>query len=256
MSEPVRAKKSLGQHFLHDPGVIRRIIAAINPLSGETLVEIGPGTGAITRPLLEKTTTLDVVEYDRELAERLVREEGERLRVHRADALEFDFSHLRSGNGKIRLVGNLPYNISTPLLFHLLDQADCIQDMTFMLQKEVADRIAAAPDTADYGRLSVMIQYHCDVDILFDVAPGAFRPPPKVYSTVLNLTPRAPAFPASSTERLALITQRAFTQRRKTLRNALKGLLNESQWNATGIDPQRRGETLSVPEFVRLANVS
>jgi 16S rRNA (adenine1518-N6/adenine1519-N6)-dimethyltransferase len=257
MMGPVRAKKSLGQHFLHDPGVIRRIIAAIDPLPGQIFAEIGPGTGALTQPLLENITTFDVIEYDNDLAERLSQEQGgERLRVHRADALTFDFKQLRSDTAKIRLVGNLPYNISTPLLFHLLDQADCIEDMTFMLQKEVADRIAAAPDTADYGRLSVMIQYRCGVDILFDVPPGAFRPPPKVYSTVLRLKPQAPKFLAASEERLALFTQRAFAQRRKTLRNALKGLVSETQWLAAQIDPQRRGETLSVEEFVRLVDAT
>ncbi|HHO69611.1 MAG TPA: 16S rRNA (adenine(1518)-N(6)/adenine(1519)-N(6))-dimethyltransferase RsmA, partial [Gammaproteobacteria bacterium] len=185
-----RARKRFGQNFLHDPAVIQRIVAAVAPAPGQHLVEIGPGQGAITRPLLAACGELDVVELDRDLIEPLARRLADvgTLRIHNADALRFDFCGL-AGDAGLRVVGNLPYNISTPLLFHLLAQAGCIEDMHFMLQKEVVARMAAAPGGGDYGRLSVMIQYHCEVTPLFGIGPGAFRPAPKVESAFVRLVP-------------------------------------------------------------------
>ncbi|MBK6743559.1 MAG: 16S rRNA (adenine(1518)-N(6)/adenine(1519)-N(6))-dimethyltransferase RsmA [Hydrogenophilales bacterium] len=256
-----RHKKALGQHFLHDPSYLGRIVAAIRPEADDLMVEIGPGLGALTRPLLEKLTRLHVVEFDRDLVPRLRAEFPEtRLTVHEADALKFDFASLlpspAGGEGRLlRVVGNLPYNISSPILFRLAEYADLVRDMHFMLQKEVVDRMAAAPDTPDYGRLSVMLQARFRVMKLFNVPPGAFNPPPKVDSAVVRLAPlAAEAVPYRDAQRFAGIVARAFGQRRKTLRNTLKGLIEAETMAALGIDPQRRGETLSVAEFARLAN--
>jgi len=250
-----RARKRFGQHFLHDRGIIQRILAALDPQSGETIVEIGPGLGALTRPLLERCAPLHVVELDRDLAARLRAEfPPDRLVVHEADALKFDFCALAAG-GKLRIVGNLPYNISTPLLFHLLDQGECISDMLFMLQKEVVERMAATAGDKDYGRLSVMIQWRLQVEKLFDVRSGAFTPPPKVDSAVVRLTPHTvPPVTIDNAETFARVVRAAFSQRRKTLRNTLKGLLAPEAMQALGIDPMRRAETLSLAEFARLAN--
>ncbi|MDP2430806.1 MAG: 16S rRNA (adenine(1518)-N(6)/adenine(1519)-N(6))-dimethyltransferase RsmA [Pseudomonadota bacterium] len=248
-----KAKKSLGQHFLVDNHYIARIVAAIRPEAGDTMVEIGPGLGALTRPLLDKLAHLHVVEFDRDMVARL-REEfpGERLTIHQADALDFDFTQF---GDDLRVVGNLPYNISSPLLFHLADSAAQIRDMCFMLQKEVVDRMAAAPDTADYGRLSVMLQARFRVEKKFVVPPGAFRPPPKVDSAIVRLIPLPPeAVPYRDARVFADVVGRAFGQRRKTLRNTLKGLVDAALFEELGIDPIRRGETLSVDEFARLAN--
>jgi 16S rRNA (adenine1518-N6/adenine1519-N6)-dimethyltransferase len=252
----IQPKKRFGQHFLHDRGIVQRILDAFNPQPGETLVEIGPGPGALTRPLLERSTPLHVVELDRDLAARLRSDfPPEQLVVHEADALRFDFCSLISTSGKLRLIGNLPYNISTPLLFHLLDQGACIQDMLFMLQKEVVDRLAAAPGGKDYGRLSVMIQWRLRVEKLFDVRPGAFTPPPKVDSSVVRLVPHAvPPIQVRDANVFAHVVRAAFAQRRKTLRNNLKGLMSSDQLAALGIDPQRRAETLTLAEFAALAN--
>ena len=248
-----RAKKALGQHFLVDSHYIVRIVTAIRPEAGDLMVEIGPGPGALTRPLLQTLPHLDVVEVDREMVARLQAEfPAERLSVHSVDALVFDFASLGPG---LRVVGNLPYNISSPLLFHLADSAESIIDMTFMLQKEVVDRMAAAPDTPDYGRLSVMLQSRFKVTKLFIVPPGAFQPPPKVDSAIVRLVPLAPdAVLFRNAKVFAELVARAFGQRRKTLRNTLKGLVDEALFEAQGIDPRRRGETLSVAEFAGLAN--
>ncbi len=248
-----KAKKSLGQHFLVDSHYISRIVAAIRPDMQDTMVEIGPGPGALTRPLLEKLAHLHVVEVDRDMVARLAEEiSPERLTIHQADALSFDFGQFGSG---LRVVGNLPYNISSPLLFHLAEQAGNIRDMCFMLQKEVVDRMAAAPDTADYGRLSVMLQARFRVDKLFVVPPGAFQPPPKVDSAIVRLTPLPPEAVLYRDARVfAEVVARAFGQRRKTLRNTLKGLVDAALFEELGIDPIRRGETLSVAEFAQLAN--
>jgi 16S rRNA (adenine1518-N6/adenine1519-N6)-dimethyltransferase len=258
MSLPLpKAKKSLGQHFLVDSHYVARIVAAIRPEAGDTMVEIGPGPGALTRPLLDKLPHLHVVEFDRDMVARLQAEfPPERLSIHQADALDFDFNQIACPPGdRLRVVGNLPYNISSPLLFHLAESADRIRDMCFMLQKEVVDRMAAAPDTADYGRLSVMLQARFRVEKLFVVPPGAFRPPPKVDSAIVRLTPLPPeAVPYRDARVFAEVVARAFGQRRKTLRNTLKGLVDAALFEELGIDPIRRGETLSVAEFARLAN--
>jgi 16S rRNA (adenine1518-N6/adenine1519-N6)-dimethyltransferase len=251
-----RPRKRFGQNFLHDPGVIRRIVQAVNPQPGQRLVEIGPGKGAITLPLLRACGRLDVVELDRDLIEPLAREAaalGE-LAIHQADALRFDFSQL-AGLGKLRVVGNLPYNISTPLLFHLLAQSDYIQDMHFMLQKEVVERMAAGPGSGDYGRLSVMIQYHCKVAPLFRIGPGAFNPAPRVESAFVRLTPHpAPPARVADYDCLTTVVRQAFAQRRKTLRNALGGLLAEDAIRASGNDPAARAETLSLEQYAALAD--
>lgn len=251
-----KARKRFGQHFLHDPGVIARLIEAIAPEHGGRLVEIGPGQGALTFPLLERAGRLEVIEIDRDLVP-LLREraagQGD-LVIHEADVLEVDFAALAGPRERLRLCGNLPYNISTPLLFHVLASAEHLLDMHFMLQREVVLRMAAEPDTGDYGRLTVMLAVHCAVEHLFDVGPGAFRPPPKVHSSVVRLTPHAaPPFPIGDRARFALVVARAFGQRRKTLRNSLKGIVTPSGFEATGIDAGRRAETLSPEEFAALA---
>ncbi len=253
-----RPRKRFGQHFLRDRGVVARIVTALAPQAGDHVVEIGPGTGALTRELLAHMTRLDAVELDRDLIARLESEfPADKLTLHQGDALKFDFCRLMQKDRKLRLVGNLPYNISTPLLFHLLDQAGCIEDMLFMLQKEVVERLRAAPGGKDYGRLSVMIQYRCAVEKLFDVAPGAFTPPPKVDSTVVRLVPHAaPPVAVDDLARFALLVRAAFASRRKTLRNNMKGLLNAEDMLALGIDPVRRAETLSLAEFASLSNAA
>lgn len=248
-------RKRFGQHFLADRHYVDRIVAAIDPQPGDAVVEIGPGLGALTRPLLERLDRLHVVEIDRDLAAQLADAfQPDRVAVHVADALAFDFTALPE---PLRVVGNLPYNISTPLLFRLVEFADRLRDLTFMLQKEVVDRMVAAPSTPEYGRLSVMLQYRFEMTKLFDVPPGAFRPPPKVDSAVVRMVPRPAAdLAACDASRLAAIVTAAFGQRRKTLRNALAGLLDSDEIQHAGIDPGARGETLSVAEFVRLANVA
>jgi 16S rRNA (adenine1518-N6/adenine1519-N6)-dimethyltransferase len=254
-----RPRKRFGQNFLHDPGVIRRTVAAIQPLRGEHIVEIGPGLGALTLPLLQATGELDVIELDRDLIPKLTEYCAGHgvLRIHNADALRFDFAHLASDGRKLRIAGNLPYNISTPLLFHLLDQADCIQDMYFMLQKEVVERMISAPGGSDYGRLSVMLQYRCAMEKLFNVGPGAFSPAPKIESAVVRLTPYANLPVTIKDEaRFAALVKQAFSQRRKTLRNTLRGMVTEEQMRAAGIDPNRRAETLSLEEYAVLSNVA
>jgi 16S rRNA (adenine1518-N6/adenine1519-N6)-dimethyltransferase len=251
-----RPRKRFGQHFLHDPVVIDRIVTAINPRTDDTLVEIGPGEGAITLPLLLAAGRLQVVELDRDLVgplQQQVRDTGE-LTVHNADALRFDFSKLATA-GPLRVVGNLPYNISTPLLFHLLEQSHCISDMHFMLQKEVVDRLAAAPGTGQYGRLSVMIQYRCEVMPLFTIGAGAFRPPPRVESAFVRLRPyHTPPVAVQDEAVLAAVVQQAFSQRRKTLRNVLRDLVDTGAMQELGIDPALRAEMLGIREFALLAN--
>ncbi len=250
-----RPRKRFGQHFLHERGIIQRIVAAFDPKPSDHVVEIGPGEGVLTRELVGKVAKLDVVELDRDLIERLRQSLPESVTIHNADALKFDFCSLAPSHGKLRIIGNLPYNISTPILFHLLDQAHCIGDMLFMLQKEVVDRMAAAPGGKDYGRLSVMLQWGAKVEKLFNVAPGAFRPPPKVDSSVVRLTPyEKPPVEVHDPQRFAQIVKAAFSQRRKVLRNTLKGLVAPETMERLGIDPGRRAETLSLQEFAALAN--
>ncbi len=252
-----RARKRFGQHFLHDADIIDRLVRSVAPRDGETLVEIGPGQGALTFPLLEQVDHLVVVELDRDLIGRLRDQVPEsRLTVHQSDALRFDFAGL-ADKGPIRVVGNLPYNISTPLIFHLLAQTGAIGDMTFMLQKEVVERLTASPGGKDYGRLSVMVQYHCQADYLFPVPPGAFQPPPKVDSAVVRLIPYAsPPWPANDPSWLSRLVAQAFSQRRKAIRNSLKALIDPQVFADTGIDPGLRPDHLSVADYVTLANAT
>lgn len=250
-------KKALGQHFLHERAYIDRIVMSVNPKPGDRLVEIGPGQGAITFPLLKAHGALTVIEFDRDLIAPLAATAqafGDLQIVHQ-DVLTVNFSHLAGTGGKLRLVGNLPYNISSPILFHALEHAHAIRDMHFMLQKEVVDRMAAGPGNKVYGRLSVMLQAYCAVTSLFVVPPGAFRPPPKVDSAVVRLVPRDPAtIGIDDPQRFADVVRAAFGQRRKTLRNALNGVCGPAQFDAAQVRPDMRAEQLEVADFVRLAN--
>lgn len=252
------ARKRFGQNFLTDHNVIERIVAAFGPRPEQTVVEIGPGLGALTQYLLPKLGRLQVVELDRDLAARLpetLAGMGE-LTIHEADALKFDFSTISPGPAGLRVIGNLPYNISTPLIFHLLEHADSIADMHFMLQKEVVDRMCAEPGSGDYGRLSVMLQYRCQVDFLFQVPPGAFSPPPKVDSAIVRLTPHATKpYICTDENLLQQVVSTAFTMRRKTIRNALKAYAEPATLEAMGLDLSLRPEALSVADYVHIANV-
>ena len=252
-------RKRFGQNFLQDQGVIDRIIAAISPSPGERLVEIGPGRGAITRALLGAAGQLDAVELDRDLIEPLARTCAPlgQLTIHQADALAFDLSQLVAPGDKLRLTGNLPYNISTPLLFRFLEQKAWILDMHLMLQKEVVDRIVAPPGSRTYGRLSVMIQTWCRAEALFEIPPQAFFPAPRVDSAFLRLTPLdPPPFPLQDPGHHQRLVTQAFAQRRKTLRNTLKGLATAGDFATLGIDPGQRAEELSVSTFACLANLT
>ncbi len=246
-------RKRFGQHFLVDPGVISAIVRAIAPTAGNIMVEIGPGLGALTRPLLQTLDHLHAVEIDRDIVSRLQQHlPAERLTIHSGDALEFDFTALGED---VRVVGNLPYNISTPLLFHLSTAAKRLADLHFMLQQEVVARMVAKHASAAYGRLSVMLQYHFDMEWLFNVPPQAFRPPPKVESAVVRLIPWRPLPYLAMNEALfSRVVAAAFAQRRKILRNTLKQFLHADELTALNIDAGRRAETLSVAEFVAIAN--
>jgi 16S rRNA (adenine1518-N6/adenine1519-N6)-dimethyltransferase len=254
-----RPRKRFGQNFLHDPGTIQRIVNAIDPKPGDNLVEIGPGQGAITRPLLESARKLQVVELDRDLVGPLAEQMASigELTIHNVDALKFDFSTLGSQEHPLRVVGNLPYNISTPILFHLLESSALIRDMHFMLQKEVVERMAAAPGSKIYGRLSVMLQARCRVEGLFTIGPGAFNPPPKVDSAFVRLMPYADSpYRIDDWTLFGQLVNQAFSQRRKTLRNSLSKLLDVRGIESAGIDPAIRPERLSVAEFAALANTA
>ncbi|NJD25886.1 MAG: 16S rRNA (adenine(1518)-N(6)/adenine(1519)-N(6))-dimethyltransferase RsmA [Betaproteobacteria bacterium] len=246
-------RRRFGQNFLVDRGIIAAIVAAIDPRLGDTVVEIGPGLGALTEPLLSRVDHLHVVEIDRDLVACLRRQHSpQRMTIHEGDALAFDFATIGSD---LRVVGNLPYNISTPLLFHLANYADAVRDMHFMLQKEVVERIVALPGDADFGRLSVMLQYRFHVEWLLDVPPESFDPPPKVDSAVVRLIPKAATeLDARDPARLEKVVQQAFSQRRKMLRNTLRGVLDAEGFAALGIDPGARAEDLAVADFVRIAN--
>ncbi|MCQ3923728.1 MAG: 16S rRNA (adenine(1518)-N(6)/adenine(1519)-N(6))-dimethyltransferase [Rhodocyclaceae bacterium] len=250
---PHVARKRFGQNFLVSAGIVAKIVEAIRPQPGDLLVEIGPGLGALTEPLLARLDHLHVVEIDRDLIARLrQRFIPDRLTVHEGDALQFDFFALGPG---LRVAGNLPYNISTPLLFHLAACADGVRDMHFMLQREVVERMVAAPGGAEYGRLSVMLQYRFEMERLFRVPPGAFNPAPKVESAVVRMVPRPRAtMDASDEVLLGEVVKSAFAQRRKMLRNTLREHLNEEDWVALGLDPRRRAEELAVGDYVRIAN--
>lgn len=250
-------RKRFGQHFLADQGIVQRIVAALAPQPMDHLVEIGPGQGALTLPVLKQSRRLEAVELDRDLIEPLqdrCRQAGE-LTVHESDVLAFDFALLHQDARPLRVFGNLPYNISTPLIFHLLAYHTLIADMLFMLQKEVALRIAAKVSTPDYGRLSVMVQYYCHVDYLFDVPPGAFFPPPKVHSSIIRLMPyQQLPYLANDPIVFELVVKTAFGQRRKTLRNSLKTMVTDDVWATVNIRSDLRAENLSVSEFVQIAN--
>lgn len=251
-----RPRRQFGQHFLHDGNIIRRIIATIEPAPGDHFVEIGPGQGAITRPLLERVARLDAVEIDRDLAAALPALINDpRFHVHCADALRFDFRALAGPGEALRLAGNLPYNVSTPLLFHLLDQAVAFRDLHVMLQKEVGDRMVAGPGSRTYGRLSVTLAARCSVQKLFAIHPGSFRPPPKVESVFLRLVPhRDNPLGVRDFAAFDAVVARAFGQRRKRLANALRELLPEAAIRAAGVDPDLRAERLSPGDFAALSN--
>lgn len=265
-SDRYQTKKQLGQHFLHEAGVVDKIVRAIDPAPGERLVEIGPGQGALTLPLLRRILAvagatapdpaLTVIEFDRDLIAGLERigTEVAPLRIVHADVLTVNLAEL-AGAASIRLVGNLPYNISSPILFHALEHAAVITDMHFMLQKEVVERMAAGPGSKVYGRLSVMLQAYCRVTPLLKVPPGAFRPAPKVDSAVVRLQPKAPdEIAVRDRQRFAAIVRAAFGQRRKTLHNALKDVCTDDEMRAAGLDPILRAEQVPVSGFVALAN--
>ena len=255
------ARKRFGQNFLHDEYVIGNIVAAIAPKHGQNLVEIGPGLGALTDPVCDEVDTLTVIELDRDLAKRLRHHpfNGAKLTVIEQDAMTLDFSELAKNmpmkDKGLRVFGNLPYNISTPLMFHLFSHAACIDDMHFMLQKEVVNRLAAGPGSKSYGRLSVMAQYYCHVIPVLNVPPSAFKPAPKVDSAVVKLIPhKTPPVDVISVATLERVCAQAFNQRRKTLRNSLKESLTEQQISELGIDPTLRAEVLSLQQFAAIAN--
>lgn len=240
--------------------MIRRILTEVAPQAGDHFVEIGPGLGALTRPLCQQCRRLDLVEIDRDLARQLeenIPSPHEQVQIHCTDALKLELSKLADVGKRFRLIGNLPYNITTPLLFHFIKHLEAIQDIHCMVQKEVAVRLAASPGNRDWGRLSIMVQYHCEVQDLMHVAPGAFRPAPKVDSAVVRLLPRAmPPAGVNNYKLFEETVRRAFCYRRKTLRNALSGLLDAETIAAAGIDPGARAETLDIPQFVALANAA
>lgn len=247
-------RKRFGQNFLEDRAVVAQIMAALQPRSAERFVEIGPGLGALTLPLLQLLDHLDVVEIDRDIVANLrANHPANRLTIHEGDALEFDFI---SVGRDLRVIGNLPYNISTPLLFHLTAAVDAVRDAHFMLQREVVERMSAQPGTAAYGRLSVMLQYRWSIEALFDVPPSAFRPEPKVWSSIVRMIPHRVLPHVANDERLfADVVMSAFGQRRKTLRNTLREKLTLADFERIGIDPGARGETLGVADFVRITNL-
>ena len=257
--EKIIPRKRFGQNFLQDKNIIRKIVNAIAPKKGEHIVEIGPGLGALTVELLPILETMDVIELDRDLIPKLqsaCKNLGQ-LNIHQADVLQFDFKKLVGATGRspLRIVGNLPYNISTPLIFHLLKQVDCILDMHFMLQKEVVERLAAQPGNKIYGRLSVMVQYFCFVHKLFTVSPRAFYPVPKVESVVVRLVPHKQiSLPANDITLLEKVVKSAFGQRRKTIQNSLKPLISQQQLIQLNINPQLRAEQLSIDDFVKISN--
>lgn len=249
-----RARKRFGQHFLSDPGIIDAIVRAVHPTGDDIIVEIGPGHGAITDALARSAGHLHAVELDRDLVARLRRryENNPNVTVHEADALQFDFASL---GDRIRVVGNLPYNISTPLLFHLLKFRSRILDMHFMLQKEVVDRMAASPGSKAYGRLGIMLGCHLNIESLFDVPPEAFDPPPEVTSAIVRLDPLPPGtFDIQDEAGLSTLVSTAFMQRRKTLRNSLKKSVEAIDFEAVGIDASLRPEQVSITDYVRLSN--
>jgi len=256
ISQAHTPRKRFGQNFLTDDVVIQSITRAINPKSVDHIVEIGPGQGALTAPVIQSGCRLDAIELDRDLTTLLLASFSIHagFTLHNADALTFDYSQLRRGSEPLRVIGNLPYNISTPLLFHLLDQKEHFSDMHFMLQKEVVDRMSAAPGTKHWGRLGVMCQYFCKVECLFDVPKDAFYPPPKVQSAIVRLIPRAgTAVNREEATALGKVTKIAFAQRRKTLRNNFKDTFDDKVFESAGIEPGARAETLSIDQLLALS---
>ncbi len=253
-----KARKRFGQNFLQDQGVIRRIIRGVSPRPSDHMVEIGPGLGALTEVILDEAGALDAVELDRDLLP-ILRTKffsyGDKFRIFEADAMKFDFGSLQEDSRPLRIIGNLPYNISTQLIFHLLQHSTCILDMHFMLQKEVVDRLAAKPGDKLYGRLGIMAQYYCEIEPLFIVPPEAFHPIPKVDSAIVRLLPyKTKPHQAKCLSTLEKVVKTSFSMRRKTLRNNLKGIVEAEQLLALGIDPVRRPETLSLVEFIAIAD--
>jgi len=252
-----QAKKRFGQNFLHNDAVISDIIDAINPEPGENLVEIGPGLGALTEPVVERAKKLSVVELDRDLAKRLRHHPflAPHLTIYETDALSFDFAELATDEKPLRIFGNLPYNISTPLIFHLLTFKDKVQDMHFMLQKEVVQRMASGPDCKAYGRLSIMTQYQCQVIPVMEIGPEAFKPAPKVDSAIVRLIPHSKIKnPVKDIAALNTVCLAAFNQRRKTIRNGFKDLISVAQLESLNIDANLRPENLSLDDYIMLAN--
>ena len=251
------ARKRFGQNFLNDQNVIDNIVAAINPKVEDHIVEIGPGLGALTEPVAAKIDNMSVVELDRDLVERLESHPvlKDKLTIHQGDALQFDFSTLATQEQRLKVFGNLPYNISTPLMFHLFEQADIIENMHFMLQKEVVLRLCASPNTKAYGRLSVMAQYYCKMIPVIEVGPQCFVPPPKVDSAVIRLEPyRELPHPALDIKQLQHVVTQAFSMRRKTVRNSLKGVLSVEEMEEIGVCATHRAEQVSLKQFVDIAN--
>ncbi|MDH5484409.1 MAG: 16S rRNA (adenine(1518)-N(6)/adenine(1519)-N(6))-dimethyltransferase RsmA [Gammaproteobacteria bacterium] len=252
------ARKRFGQNFLTDEAIIDRIVRSINPQAGDKLVEIGPGLGALTRPLLSIAGKMDAIELDRDIIPKLRLNVGidSPLTIHNYDVLKFDFNQLIEDDRQLRIIGNLPYNISTPIIFHLTNFTNIIQDMYFMLQKEVVERLAAAPGTSDYSRLSVMVQYYFKVAALFIVPPESFEPQPKVDSAIVRLEPyKEKPFIATSEKAFSQLVALAFSQRRKTLRNVLKNHCTQEQLESAGINPGQRAQELRLEQFVQLSNI-
>ena len=252
-----QAKKRFGQNFLNNEAIISDIVDAINPETGENLIEIGPGLGALTEPVIERAGDISVVELDRDLAKRLRHHPflAKNLTIYEEDALKFDFSQLANSENPLRIFGNLPYNISTPLIFHLLTFKDQVKDMHFMLQKEVVERMAAAPNSKTYGRLSIMTQYQCSVVPVMVIGPEAFTPAPKVDSAIVRLIPhKTISNPVKDIKSLNTVCLAAFNQRRKTIRNSFKKILNVEQLESLGIDPTLRPENLDIDSFIKIAN--
>lgn len=258
-----RNKKRFGQNFLHDSHVLEQIIAAVNPNPNNHILEIGPGLGALTEYLIPVAKKIDIVEIDRDLIPKLNQlfnhkfsSQLDKISLHQQDALTFELNSITQSPNKIRIIGNLPYNISTPLLFHLLSQVSFIEDMHFMLQKEVVDRMSASTDNKHYGRLTVMMQYYCDVEKVFDVGPESFSPPPKVHSAIVKLTPHQQLpYVCFQPRELETLLAHAFSQRRKTIRNSLKKVVDIEQLQDAGIDPKLRPENIGVGQYVALCNI-
>jgi len=251
------ARKNFGQNFLRDQQVIANIINLIAPGDQETVVEIGPGLGALTEPVCEIIKHLNVIEIDRDLAYRLRHHPfiRDQLTIYEQDALTMDFSKLKEEDKNLKIYGNLPYNISTPLLFHLFEYSDVIADMTFMLQKEVVDRLVAGPDSGDYGKLTIMAQYFAKIVPCLEVPPEAFTPSPKVYSAVVKVIPhKSKPYVARDYDLLEQIVSSAFNQRRKTIHNSLENFFTDQIFNELDIDPKMRAENLSIEQYINLAN--